>query len=51
MDNVAWLVPGLADGQRVRGSLIGVIISVTSPLFCHLVTSRAAMVGRRTAHR
>ena len=26
------------------------IISVASPLFCHLVTSRAAMAGRRSAH-
>jgi hypothetical protein len=47
MDNIAWLVPGLADGQRLRDS----IFSVASPLFCHLVTSRAASVGRRTAHR
>jgi hypothetical protein len=47
MDNIAWLVPGLADGQRPRDS----IISVASSLFCHLVTSRAAMAGRRTAHR
>jgi hypothetical protein len=47
MDNIAWLVPGLAGGQRPRDS----IFSVASPLFCHLVTSRAALVGRRTAHR
>jgi hypothetical protein len=47
MDNIAWLVPGLADGQRPRDSTI----SVASPLFGHLVTSRAAMAGRRTAHR
>ena len=47
MDNTAWLVPSRADGQRPRDS----IISVTSPLFGHLVTSRAAMAGRRTAHR
>ena len=47
MDNIARLVPGLADGQIPRDS----IISVASPLFCHLVTSRAAMAGRRTAHR
>lgn len=47
MGNIAWLVPGLADGRRPRDS----IISVASPLFCHLVISRAAMAGRRTAHR
>ena len=51
MDNIAWLVPGLADGQRPRGSIISVIISVASPLFCHLVTSRAAMADLMTAHR
>ena len=49
MDNVAWLVPGLADGQRARGSLIGAIISATSPLFCHLAISQAA--SRTTARR
>jgi hypothetical protein len=47
MDNIAWLVPGLANGQRRRDSTI----SVASPLFCHLVASRAAMAGRMTAHR
>jgi hypothetical protein len=47
MDNITWLVPGLTDGQRPRDS----IISVASPLFCHLVTSRAAMAARRTPHR
>jgi hypothetical protein len=47
MDNIAGLVPGLAEGQRPRDSSI----SVASPLFCHLDTSRAAMAGRRTAHR
>jgi hypothetical protein len=47
MDNIAWLVPGLADGQRPRGSLIGVAI----PLSCHLVTSRTIGVGQRTARR
>jgi hypothetical protein len=47
MDNIAWLVPGLADGHRPRDSTI----SVASPLFCHLVISRSAMVGRGTAHR
>jgi hypothetical protein len=47
MDNIAWLVPGLADGQRPQDSTI----SVASPLFGQLVTSRAAMAGRRTAHR
>jgi hypothetical protein len=47
MDNIAWLVPGLADGERPRDSIIG----VASPLFCHLVTSRAAVAGRRTAYR
>jgi hypothetical protein len=47
MGNIARLVPGLADGHRPRDS----IISVASPLFCHRVDSRAAMPGRRTAHR
>lgn len=47
MDNIAWLVPGLGDGRGPRDSTI----SVASPLFGHLVASRAAMVGRRTAHR
>lgn len=47
MGNIAWLVPGQADGQRPRDS----IISAASPLFCHLVTSRATVAGRRTAHR
>ena len=47
MDSIAWLVPGLAGGQRPRDS----IFSAASPLFCHLVTSRAAMAGRRIAHR
>ena len=47
MDNLAWLVPGLADGGRPRDS----VFSTASPLFCHLVTSRAAMAARRTAHR
>jgi hypothetical protein len=47
MDNIAWLVPGLTDGHRPRDS----IISVASPLFCHPVITRAATVGRRTAHR
>jgi hypothetical protein len=47
MDNIAWLVPGLADGHRPRDS----IMSVASPLFCHLATSRAAMAGRRTGRR
>ena len=47
MGNIAWLAPGLADGHRPRDSTL----SVASPLFCYLVISRAAMVGRRTAHR
>jgi hypothetical protein len=47
MDNIAWPVPGLADGHRPRDS----IFSVASPLFCHLVTSRAPKVGGRTARR
>jgi len=47
MDNIAWLVPGRADGQKPRDSSI----SVASRLFCHLVTSRSAMAGRGTAHR
>jgi len=48
MGNIARLVPGLADGHRPRDSII---ISVASPLFCHRVISRAAMPGRRSAHR
>ena len=47
MGNIAWLAPGLADGHRPRDSTI----SVASLLFGHLVTSRAAMAGRRTARR
>jgi hypothetical protein len=47
MDNIAWLVPGLADGQRPRSSIIGVAI----PLSCDLVISRTARVGHRTARR
>jgi hypothetical protein len=47
MDNIAWLVTGLADGQRLRGSIIGVAV----PRSCHLVTSRTTRVGHRTAHR
>ena len=43
MDNIAWLVPGLADGPRPRDSAI----SVAS----QLITGRTAMAGRRTAHR
>ncbi len=38
MDNIAWLVPGLADGQGPRAS----IASVTIPLSCYLVTGRTA---------
>ena len=47
MDNVAWLAPGLADGQRPRDSSI----SVASPLFCRLVTSRTTMAAYSTAPR
>ncbi len=47
MDNIAWLVPGLADGHRPGDSTI----SVASPSFCHLLTSRAALAGRGTVHR
>jgi hypothetical protein len=47
MDNIAWLVPGPADGQRPRDS----IISVASLLVFHLITSPAAVATRRTAHR
>ena len=47
MDNIAWLVPVLADGQRPRGSIIGVAI----PPSCYLVTSRTIRVGHWTAHR
>ena len=47
MDIFSWLAPGLADGHRPRDSMI----SVASPLLCHLVTSQSAMGRRRTAHR
>jgi len=47
MDNIAWLVPGLADDRRSRGSLIGVAIL----LYCHLVTSQTMWAGHRTARR
>jgi hypothetical protein len=47
MDNIAWLVPGPADGQRPPDSIIGVAI----PLSCYLVTSWTVRVGRRTARR
>ena len=47
MENIAWLVPGPADGQRPPGSIIGVAI----PLSGYLVTSCTARVGRRTARR
>ena len=47
MDNIAWLVPGPADGQIPRGSTIEVAI----PLSCNLVTSRTTRVGHRTARR
>jgi hypothetical protein len=47
MDITAWLVPGLADGQRPRGSASGVAI----PPSCLMVTSRSIRVGHRTAHR
>jgi hypothetical protein len=47
MDNIAWLVPGLADGNGPRGSFIG----VASPLFCHPVTGRTSTAGRGTARR
>jgi hypothetical protein len=47
MDNIAWLVPGLADGRGPRDS----IISVASLLDFHLITSPAAVAARRTAHR
>lgn len=47
MDNIAWLVPGLADGQRPRDS----IISVASLLVFYLITGPAAVAARRTAHR
>jgi hypothetical protein len=42
MDNIAWLVPGQADGQRPRDSFI----SAVSPLFCYLVTSRHLVTSR-----
>jgi hypothetical protein len=47
MDNIAGLVPGLADGRGPRDSSIGVV----SPLFCHLVIGRTGTAGRRTVRR
>ena len=46
MDNTAWLVPVLADGQGPQGSTIGVAI----PLSCYLLTSWIR-VGHGTARR
>jgi hypothetical protein len=43
MDNIAGLVPGLADGRGPRDSITG-----ASPLFCHLVIGRTGTAGRRT---
>ncbi len=48
VDNIAGLVPGLADDRGPRDSIIG----VASPLFCHLaVIGRASTAGRRTVRR
>jgi hypothetical protein len=47
MENIAWLVPGPAAGQRPPGSIIGVAI----PLSCYLVTSWTVRAGHRTARR
>jgi hypothetical protein len=47
MDNIAGLVPGLADGRGPRDSITG----VAGPLFCHLVIGRASAAGRRTVRR
>ncbi len=47
MDNTAWLVPGLAEGQIPRGSIVGMAI----PLSCDLVTSRTTRAGHRTVHQ
>ena len=47
MENIAWLVPGPADGQRPPGSIIGVAI----PLSGYLVTSWTVGVGHQTARR
>ena len=47
MGSIARFVPGLADDQRPRGSVIGV--TILPP--CYLVTGRTARVGRLTAHR
>ena len=47
MENIAWLVPGPADGQRPPGSIIGVAI----PLSGYLVTGWTVRVGHRTARR
>jgi hypothetical protein len=44
MDNIAGLVPGLADGRGPRDSITG----AASPLFCHLVIGRTSTVGRKT---
>jgi hypothetical protein len=47
MDKLAWLVPGLADGQRPRGSIIGVAILRSR----YLVTRWTVRFGRRPSHR
>jgi hypothetical protein len=47
MDNIAWLIPGLADGHSPRDSFTG----VASPLICHPVTGRTGTAGRGTARR
>lgn len=47
MDNIASLVPGLADGQIPCGSIIGVAI----PLSCDLVTGRTITIGHPAARR
>jgi len=47
MDSIGQFVPGLADDQRSRGSVMGV--TITPP--CYLATSRATTADRLTAHR
>jgi hypothetical protein len=47
MDSIAQFVPRLANDQRRRGSVIGVM----APLPCYLIASRAARAGRLTARR
>jgi len=43
MDNIAGLVPGLADGRRPRDSVTG----AASPMSRRLVAGRTGTAGRR----